>query len=258
MTSLPGLSVLAHGPSKIGKSWIGDSSPAPRLVLDAESGSKYTLSRKIEWNPASEQPPVPDGSWDTAIVYVHDYRTVLRAYEWLNSGQHPFNSVVMDSVSEVQQRCADSLVGTDPLKREDWGTLLRQVSDLVRRFRDLTTHPIRPLAAVVLIAMTKETNTGFLTPYVQGGLATTLPYYLDVIGFLRAAPDETGAMRRFMMMHPDPAYAAGERVGNCFGPYIEIFDQRIDTITRMVNILNPGAPPFSASTLDTATTEEIM
>lgn len=221
MSDFFGVSMIVHGPSKSGKSTLGDSTPAPRLVLDAEMGSRFTPSKKVTWDPTRFAPPEPNESWDTAIVPVHGYQTVLKAYEWLNSGKHPFRSVVMDSISEVQQRGVDSLVGVNPMQLQDWGTLLRQVSDLVRKFRDLTTHPIKPLDAVVFIAMTRQRTDGTWHPHVQGQLATVLPYYTDVLAYMAATPDDSGATVRRLLIGPTPGFETGERVGGLLGHYID-------------------------------------
>lgn len=214
------LSVLVHGSAKAGKSWFGSTTPAPRLILDAEGGSRFTPGRKIIWNPISERPPECDGSWDTCLVYVHDFLTVLKAFEWLNSGQHCFESVTIDSISEVQQRCVDAIAGTDQMKTQDWGTLLRTVSSVIRQFRDLTTHPRKPLQAVVMIAMTREYD-GKWKPYVQGQLATVLPYYVDLCGYLFVQQLEDGTSVRRLLCSPHPQFEAGERVGGALNDVVD-------------------------------------
>src|SRR5688572_282297 len=178
-----GLAFLVHGASKSGKSWLADTSPAPRVVADAEGGNavRWTPSSKIYWDPVTQSPPVPDGSWETCIVHVREFQTIVKLFEWLNSGQHHFQSVVLDSISEIQSRCIDGIVGANQLRQQDWGEVLRKVSAVVRQYRDLTNHPIKPLRAVVFIAMSKDVQ-GMMRPYVQGALATTLPYFLDVVG----------------------------------------------------------------------------
>lgn len=216
-----GISVITYGPSKSGKSYLGDTTPAPRLVLDAEMGSRFTPSTKVAWDPKREAPPVPDGTWDTAIVPVHDYQSVLKAYEWLNSGKHPFRSVVIDSISEVQQRLADSLVGTNPMQLQDWGTMLRQASALIRQFRDLTTHGIKPIETVLIIAMMKVRQDGTKHPYVQGQLQTTLPYYVDILSYLEAVVQEDGTIVRRLLIGPTPGYETGERVAGRLGHFID-------------------------------------
>lgn len=221
MTEHLGMSIIVHGPAKSGKSFLGDSTPGPRLILDAEMGSRFTPSRKKVWDPAREAPPEADGTWDSCIVYVRDYRAVLKAYEWLDSGKHPFNSVVLDSISEIQQRAVDALAGIQQPSQQEWGTLLRQVSDLVRRFRDLTTNPVRPLDAVVFIAMTRQGRDGDNTwrPHVQGSLATTLPYFTDVVGYLCVAQEPDGTSVRRLFTGPVTGFETGERVGGRLGDY---------------------------------------
>lgn len=227
-----GLNMIVYGRSKQGKSWLGDTTPAPRLVLDAEMGSRFTPSRKVIWDPITQAPPEADGSWDTAIVPVHKYLAVSKAYEWLNSGKHPFRSVVLDSLSEIQQRCLDDLVGIKQATTQDWGALLRTVSELVRKFRDLTTNPLKALDAIVFIAMAKETDSGW-RPHVQGSLATTLPYYTDLCGYLQVVPTEDGISQvRRLFIGPTPGYETGERVGGRLGAYLD--DPNVETMLAMV------------------------
>lgn len=206
------LSILVHGLSKVGKTWFGDTTPAPRLIFDAEGGNNFTSSRKVIWDPSLTAPPEADGTWDTCIIQVRDFQTVQNGYQWLAAGAHPFKSVVVDSISEVQQRCVDSIAGVDQMKMQNWGDLLRQMSDLVRKLRDLTMHPTNPLEAIVIIAMTRKVNDSRYVPYVQGQLATTLPYYIDVTGYFYTQAGETGLERK-MLVAPHPEYEAGDRTG---------------------------------------------
>jgi hypothetical protein len=201
---------------------MADTAPAPRLVLDVEMGSRFTPSRKVVWDPKRFAPPEPDGTWDTAIVPIREYDDILRAYEWLNSGKHPFRSVVLDSISEGQQRAVSNIAGMDQMDMQKWGTLLRQLGDLARKLRDLTTHPVRPLDAVVIIAMTHQRNgDGPWTPFVQGQLRVFLPYLFDVLGYLSVVQTEDGSSVRRLFVGPTPGYETGERVGGKLGPYID-------------------------------------
>lgn len=203
-----GLSFLVHAPAKSGKSTLADSGPAPRLILDVEGTSFWTPSRKIYWNPMSEPVPVPDGTWDSAIVLVQDAKMITRVYQLLNTGRHPFNSLSMDSVTEVQQRIIDERVGTGKIERDEWGHLLRQVSSMVRAYRDLINHPVRPLWSVAFVAGTTQFN-GKWRPMVQGQARDFLPYYVDVLGYLHANSDNT----RDLLIGPHPSFETGERVG---------------------------------------------
>lgn len=203
-----GLSLLVHAPAKFGKSTLADSGPVPRLILDIEGTSYWTPSRKIFWDPMRETPPVPDGSWDSCIVITKDLRTIDRVYQVLNSGQHPFNSLSVDSVTEYQQRIIDEKVGVKKVERDEWGYLLRQVSSDVRKFRDLITHPTHRLWSVSFVAGTSQYN-GKWRPLVQGQVGNFLPYYVDLLGYLHANADNT----RDLLIGPHPQFETGERVG---------------------------------------------
>ena len=227
-----GFSLLVHGQSKSGKSYLADTAPAPRLVLDAEGGAstRFTPSRKTVWDPQNDAPPEADGSWDTCVVYVRSFIDVQRAFDWLNSGKHPFKSVIIDSLSETQQRCVDALVGSDQMKTQDWGELLRKMSTLVRSYRDLIIHPINPLQVVVFIAMTRDFD-GVKRPYVQGQLSSTLPYYVDVCAYLWSELTEDGEQSRRLLCTPHPQFEAGDRTGR-LGTVLDnpSIQQMLDTI----------------------------
>src|SRR6266516_4777823 len=45
------LSALIHGDTKLGKSTLANTAPKPCLVLDAEGSWRFTIGRKIYWNP---------------------------------------------------------------------------------------------------------------------------------------------------------------------------------------------------------------
>lgn len=230
-----GLNMIVYSDPKQGKSWLGDTTPAPRVVLDAEAGSRFTPSKKRVWEPSRTPPPEDDGTWETAIVPVRSFKDVSKTFEWLNSGKHPFRSCVIDSISEVQQRIIDDLAGTSQLKVQQWGDVLRLGSDMIRKFRDLVTNPIRPLDAVVFIAMAAQRpDGGNWYPFMQGRLATTMPYFVDIVGYLKHSVTEEGASVRRLYIGTIPGYETGERVGGKLGTFIEIPDGDRHTVEKML------------------------
>jgi hypothetical protein len=217
-----GLSFLLHAPAKAGKSSLADSGPAPRLIMDIEGTSWLTPSRKAYWDPMREPPPQQERhltagygqpsvtvAWESCIVLIRAAREIDRVYQVLNSGRHPFNALSVDSVTEMQQRVIDELSpGTGKVDRDQWGILLRKINSMVRAYRDLLTHPSRPLWSVVFVAGTTEHN-GKWRPMVQGQARDSLPYYVDILGYLHANADNT----RDLLIGPHPSFETGERVG---------------------------------------------
>lgn len=201
-TEKQALSLLLHGASKSGKSTLGMTVPFPALVLDAEGSTKFIrnkgygsteLIRRITWDPCTEPMPAFDGSWDVCLVRAMDWQTVKLTHDYLASGQHGFRSVVLDSVTEIQNKCKRALQ-VSSMQQQDWGKLLDMMDLLMRGLRDLTEVRSNPLAIVVFIAETKMQN-GRWTPYMQGAISDRMPYWVDLCGFVEQvdALDANGA-----------------------------------------------------------------
>lgn len=209
------LVIVVHGGAKVGKTHLADTAPAPRLHIDAEGGTEWLKSKRVLWNPYTHAPPEA-GDWETCVVKAKDYETVERTYQWLNAGQHPFRSVTIDSLMEVQKRALDSIVGVNQPTTQDWGTLLRWVESIVRNFRDLKEHPTNPLECVVFTvgSLEKGKDTTKMQPLLQGQLGATLAYYVDVIGYLYTQPSQEGnELQRILLTEPWGNIVAGDRTG---------------------------------------------
>lgn len=203
------LSIVVHGESGVGKSWFGDTAPAPRLILDAEGGSRFTPSHKTVWDPMASEPPA---GTDTTVVYIRDFAQMSQVYAWLNSGQHDYNSVVLDSITELQKRCKDNLVGTSSMRIQDWGDLLTEMETLVRNVRDMWMHPVKPIPVSVLITTTKLDERGTYRPHVQGSLNLSMPYFVDVVGYLYTQQNaEIQGLRRHLLVQNVPGFIAKDR-----------------------------------------------
>ena len=241
--------LLVHGPPKSGKSSLAATAPAPRLFLDVEKGTKFLNISPVMWNPEAEEPPVADGSWDTAIVPVQRYDTVLQACQWLRSGQHPFRSVVIDSLSELQVKVINSVSsGTAQIQTRQWGEILFHMGGLIRELRDLTAHPTKPLTSVVLTCMSKPDQSGQMIPYLQGQAALIAPYIPDITGYLTIEefphpdPSKPKFKARRLYVVATPQALAGERVGGRLG---EIVEQDGLDIQKMLDRIfgSPTTPP---------------
>lgn len=221
------LTMMVYGESKVGKSTFAVTAPYPRLMLDVEGGHRFLPINVKYWNPLSEEPPVADGTWDTCVVVVHDYDTVLKAYQWLQAGQHHFKSLIIDSISELQVKLFDKIAGTEALKMQQWGEILRHMGSLLRDLRDLTMHPTAPLEAIVLTAMASPDKDGRFHPYLQGQLKVQAPYFYDILGALAVEeipnpdPMQLPYKVRRMYVERTNKYEAGERVQGRLGPVVE-------------------------------------
>jgi hypothetical protein len=232
------LSLLVHADAKVGKTSLAATAPLPILALDAEGGWKWVPGaltvlemygrplRRRDWDPMREPPPRYDGTWEICVVTVRDWQTVAQVYAWVIQAPHDFKSLVVDSISEIQRRCKQNLVGSEAMKIQDWGVLLAQMDGTIRGFRDITLIPDNPIRVVVFIAETREKN-GKYRPYMQGQIEVSLPYWMDVVGYLftqqelDANGQPNGYLMRRMLVSPDPRYEAGERVQGRLPPVVD-------------------------------------
>lgn len=225
---VPALSMIIHGYSKVGKSLLGASTPWPRVILDVEAAARFLPIKATVWEPDNPPPDAPkiakDGEpeWDTAVVSVRAWTDVLKVLDWLKQGEHPFRSITVDSISELQYRYVEHVAGRGQMKIQDWGAALREVGGFVRDLRDLTMHPTHPLEAVVLTSMTKEDNQGIMRPYLQGQLRDQIPYLPDVCAWLYVAPNDEGLETRYLQTRRMDNKEAGERVGGRIPPVIAL------------------------------------
>ena len=234
------LTLMVYGESKVGKSTFAVTSPYPRLMLDVEGGHRFLPINVKYWDPMREEPPVADGTWDTVVVQVRDYDVVMKAFQWLQSGKHQFKSLIIDSISELQVKCMDNIAGTEQMKMQQWGELLRHMGALLRDLRDLTMHPTQPLEAVVLTAMARKGQDGVYRPYLQGQLAIQAPYFYDILGAITVEtmpnpdPLQPPYKVRRMYVERTTEYEAGERVQGRLGKVVEQGDLGVERMLDMV------------------------
>ena len=236
------LSILIHAGAKVGKSTVSSTAPTPVLVLDAEGSWRFIKTRKIHWDPMTQGIPRHDGTWDACIVTITQWAQVQMVFRHLTQSEHDFVSVVIDSITEIQRRLKANLKGTEAMQMQDWGQLLTQMDSTIRAFRDLTMIA-GPTRCVVMIAETRE-DKGKWKPYMQGQIGVSLPYLVDICGYLYVdmAPDDDGQPTRKirkLWVGSHPQFEAGERVQGTLGDVVSEpnIDSMIKTIFENVNMM---------------------
>lgn len=227
-----GVSVLVSGISKVGKSTLATTGPKPVLILDAEGSSRFLPGKKVIWEP-NGPPPTYDGTWDICIAHIRKLTDITNIYSWLSSGRHSFKTIAIDSISECQQRAVDDIAGDNVFRIQDWGTLLRKTSLLIRSFRDLLVHPTNPVNIVMFIAMAKQDKqSGIWSPYLQGQSENLITFYCDIVGHLNVVQDDSGTSRRALLVSPHPQYnGVGDRTGSL--PSV-IYDPNLENMLEVI------------------------
>lgn len=229
------LSMLIHAAAKVGKSTLSSTAPKPICVMDAEGSWRFIKVRKIKWDPMKEPPPEYDGTWDACVVTITQWSQVQQVYNWLVQHPHKFESLVIDSITEIQRRLKANLKGTEAMQIQDWGQLLTQMDGTIRAFRDLVDLP-NTIRCVVMIAETKE-DRGKWRPYMQGQIGASLPYMVDICGYLYAdmTQDDNGQLTkkvRKLFIGSHPQFESGERVQGVLGD--DVTEPNIDEMIKKI------------------------
>lgn len=171
--------------------------------------------KKISWNPLTENPPVDDGTWDICVVKINEWKKAEKAYEWLKSRNHPFKTVVVDSISELQTKAIEDINGRKQFQTQDWGKLLSRMSFFCKDLRDLTGDDDNIIEAVVVTAMARQEGD-VLKPFLQGSVKDQIPYWFDITAYLYVTqePNSDGEVvdTRNLLVGRHPNFEAKSRV----------------------------------------------
>lgn len=205
--------ILLYGDSGTGKTTLAGSADAvpsmrPVLFIDIEGG---TESLKHSY------PEV-----DT--VRVTSWKEMQSVYDALYAGGHGYNTVVLDSLTEIQKFNMYDIMNSVVQKRPDldpdipsmreWGKNLEQLRKMVRGFRDLEMHTI----FTALSRSDKDSKTGITTmkPSLSGKLADEVAAFLDVVGYYyvkQMGDGEDAEFRRFLLTQKTDQQVAKDRSG---------------------------------------------
>lgn len=184
---------LIYGQSGAGKTSLIPTLPNP-VVLSAEGG---LLSIKDAAVPFIE------------IATMADLR---EAYSWLTESAEakPFQSVALDSISEVAEVVLAAELTANKDGRAAYGEMNRAMSELIRAFRDLPGRHVYMSAK--LEKAQDEMGRMLYSPSMPGkSLTQQLPYYFDFVFPLRVERDGEGNTQRALMTDGDGLWLAKSR-----------------------------------------------
>ena len=186
-----GLKVLVYGQAGCGKTTLSKTLPTP-VVLSAEGG---LLSLKDDNIPYIEIKSMTD---------LHE------AYEWVSKSKD-YESVVLDSISEIAEVVLSHEKKINKDGRAAYGEMDVQLSEIIRAFRDLNMHV---LMTAKLEKQQDEMGRMLYFPSLPGNkTAQKLPYFFDEVLALRIEKDEDGKTQRALMCDSDGLWLAKDRSG---------------------------------------------
>lgn len=187
-----GVKLLVYGQAGAGKTSLIPSMPNP-VVLSAEGG---LLS-------------IRDA--DVPYIEITSLESLYEAYEWVSGpdGQK-FDSVCLDSISEVAEVVLAHELKTNKDGRAAYGELNSKMASLIRAFRDLPGKHV--LMTAKLEKSQDEMGRILYSPSMPGkSLTQQLPYFFDFCFPLRVERDADGNTQRALMTDSDGLWLAKSR-----------------------------------------------
>lgn len=216
------LNVLFHAFGGLGKTTATasaclDPRTSPVLVCDFEGGAPIRYAK------------MPKGSY--TIRRIHRIKDLNDIYEYLRKGDHPYRSVVLDSLTEIQKLgLAEFVYGPEGVAKsfmgnviniksaeiQHWGKSGNQMGMLVRYFRDLPMH----VFFTTLTQVTKDEITGKITYDIAlpGKQANEVPGIPDIVGYIDVQKNpQTKQEERVVYFQPNGKIIAKDRT-DALGP----------------------------------------
>ena len=135
-------------------------------------------------------------------IQINNFKDLIDAYEYLAVKDHGYETIGMDSLTEIQQICMDAILvenGREKPQIADWGTLNTRMVTMVRKFRDLPCNFV--VSCLVKTIEDESTMSTKLAPQLQGAIKDTVAAYFDEVFYLFAKADKDGKVVHQMLTH---------------------------------------------------------
>lgn len=191
--SANGVKLLVYGAAGSGKTSLISTLPNP-IVLSAEGGLLSIADAGLPY------------------IEIDSMETLMEAWSWLQGEGSGYESVALDSISEIAEVCLNTEKKRNKDPRAAYGAMQEQMADVIRAFRDL---PGRHVYMSAKLEKTQdEMGRVLYSPSMPGNKAgQSLPYFFDEVLALRVERDSEGAAQRGLMCDSDGLWLAKDRSG---------------------------------------------
>lgn len=190
-----GIKLLAYGQPGAGKTSLIPTMPNP-IILSAEAGL-LSISGA-----------------DLPFIEIDGMNTLREAYTWLKDSDEAkqFDSVALDSISEMGEVCLTQEKTTAKDPRQAYGEMQTIMQEAIRLFRDLSGKHV--LFTAKLDKSSDEMGRIMYAPSMPGNkTGQALPYFFDIVAALRVEKDAEGVVHRGLMCQSDGLWQAKDRSG---------------------------------------------
>ena len=189
-----GVKMLVYGQAGAGKTTLIRTLPSP-VIISAEGGLLSLSDVEIPFIQIATMDDLAD------------------AYRWAAESEEArgFESVAIDSLSEIAEVCLISEKRSAKDPRAAYGSMQDQIADVVRNFRDLPGRHVYMTAKVEQAQ--DELGRMLYAPGMPGKKTSqSLPYFFDEVFALRVERSDDGP-QRMLQTQPDGLWYAKDRGG---------------------------------------------
>jgi phage nucleotide-binding protein len=190
-----GVKLLVYGQAGSGKTTLIKTLPNP-VILSAEAGLLSLHDSELPF------------------IEINSIDDITDAYVWLTQSDEAkqFDSVAIDSISELAEVCLTSEKATAKDPRQAYGEMQDQMAKLIRSFRDLPGKHVYMSAK--LEKSQDEMGRVMYAPAMPGNkTGQALPYFFDEVLALRCEKDAEGNVQRALLCQSDGLWQAKDRSG---------------------------------------------
>ena len=187
------VNAIVYGQSGIGKTVLCSTAPKP-LILSAEDGLLSLAGKDVDF------------------IAIKSFKDLIDTYnELYKSSDHGYETVCIDSVSELAETILSERKREERDPRKAYGTMADEIVAAIRKFKKLELHTI----FVAKLRMYTDEFTGkqsYAPGFPGKALNDTLPYQVDLVLPMRMGKHE-GKEYRYLQTSPDIQYEAKDRSG---------------------------------------------
>lgn len=209
----PYLRVLLYGRNKQGKTRTAAMAPNPLIVDVNERGTRSVRNYK-----------------GAKVFRVNKWEDITWVYWMLREGDHPYETVIIDTVTAMQVLCMRHVLGTqedrDPNRevsmpdRRSWGKLGELMKPIFLDFRNLPMHVV--FVAQERVYEDEDSMTTEHVPDLSPSVRGVLTGAVDIIGRVyqaqvrvasKSKKKEEKKWETRMLVGPHEEYITGDRTG---------------------------------------------
>jgi phage nucleotide-binding protein len=206
------LNVMLYGQPGVGKTVWAASAPS-WLLINVEKGAGSLKEHPDRVGPNCQ---------------VLEYRSLVQLETLLSymEKSHPafakYETIIIDSYSELQKRDLDEIVASESRKDvnrnkflpigPDYNVNTEHMRQLAMRLRDIDKHVI----VICHVKEEKDDNTGriMVRPNLTPKLASSMAGIFDVVAYLQRTEGPNNQSVRTLQVHPTLSVLAKTRIGN--------------------------------------------